>query len=319
MGRKQKLRQERKIRNRNSTPPAVVTTAPEATVEATTEGRMPEAAMKAIVEEIESAFPKSDEFVQATEDTQIIDGNEQYALLKQGATEHGCVHSMLLMWKILRIWSATTNGHCNPPPMYIHLAYPWLLEGAIRGSFRCIMNLIGEFYMHQAGPNQKADALFDYWGKIANNTDTRIPALGLNELKHRLVRKCVICSQTDTKTLTLTQCMGCSFHCYCSESCQTTHWNEHNHRGECKQLRILVKYHKPYAKAIRDAAIRGDIHPALEKLQYKLGLTRPLEDYQEIDNTHDGKISDPKDYVVARDDGTVWVGSIPSTACVSRK
>ncbi|OEU06078.1 hypothetical protein FRACYDRAFT_231154 [Fragilariopsis cylindrus CCMP1102] len=327
MGRKQKLRQERKIKNKNPTS-AVVTTAPEATVEAASEGRMPEAAMKAIADEIDNMFPKSDEYVQAMMDmdTEIINGNEhyklnnieQYVLFKQGATEHGCVHSMLLMGKILRIWSATTKGHCNPPPMYIHLAYPWLLEGAIRGSFRCIMNLIGECYMHQAGPDRRTDALFDYWGKIANNTDTRIPALGLNELKYRLGRKCVICSKTDTKTLTLTQCMGCSFHCYCSESCQTTHWNEHNHRGECKQLRILHKYHKPYAKAIRDAAIRGDIHPALEKLQYKLGLSRPLEDYQElIDyNTHDGKLINPKDYVVAREDGTVWVGSFPSM-CVS--
>ncbi|OEU06207.1 hypothetical protein FRACYDRAFT_230872 [Fragilariopsis cylindrus CCMP1102] len=313
MGRKQKLRQERKIKNnKNSTPPAVVTTPSEATVEAASEGEL---SIFAILVEIDSVFPKSDEYVQATDDSQIIygnednklDNNEQYALFKQGATVHGCVHSMFLMGE----------GHCNH--MYKYLGHPWFLEGAIRGSF---VSLIGEFYLDHAEPNRNANTLYGYWGKIATNFDTRLgPKIAPNVLKHQIGRKCAICLKTDTKTFTLKQCIGCSFYCYCSESCQTTHWNEHNHRGECKQLRILHKYHKPYAKAIRDAAIRGDIHPALEKLQYKLGLTRPLEDYQEIITycTHDGKISDPKDYVVARDDGTVWVGSIPSTACVSRK
>ncbi|OEU14805.1 hypothetical protein FRACYDRAFT_241363 [Fragilariopsis cylindrus CCMP1102] len=307
MGRRQKLRQERKIKNNNPTS-AVVTTAPEAT----SEGILSAAAIQAIVKEIDSVFPKSDEFVQATMDTEIINGkehhklhtNEQYALLKQGATEHGCIQSMLFLGE----------GHCNP--MYLH---PWLLEGAIRGSYRCIMHLIGKCYMHQAEPkmNRNADVLYGYWGKIATNIDTRLcPPIALNVLKDRLGRKCAICSKTDTKTLTLKQCIGCSFHCYCSETCQTTHWKEHNHRGECKQLRILNKYHKPYAKAIRDAAIRGDIHPALEKLRYKLGLTRPSEDYQELldFNTHNGKSINPKDYVVPREDGTVWVGSFPSSS-----
>ena len=316
MGRKQKLRQERKIKNKNPTPPAVVTTAPEATVE----GIPSEAALTAIVKEIDSVFPKSNEFVQAM-DTQIINGDKHYkldnfeqcVLVKQGATKHGCVHSMRFMDVTLRKRSTTTEGHCNP--MFMHLAHPWLLEGAIRGSFRCIMTLIGEYYCDHAEPNRNADVLIDYWGKIAHNANSRRPNLALNALKDQIERTCVICSKTDTKTLTLQQCIGCSFHCYCSETCQTIHWKEHNHRGECKQLRILNKYHKPYAKVIRDAAIRGDIHPALEKLRYKLGLTRPLEDYQELidHNTHDGKLINPKNYIVAREDGTVWVGSFPSS------
>jgi len=322
MGRKQKLRQERKIKNKNPTS-AVVTTTAEATVEATSEGISSEAAISARAEEVDSVFPKSDKYVQATVDTQIINGNEhyklhpfeQYVLFKQGATEHGCVHSMLLMDKMLRKGSTTTEGHCNTPPMYMHLAHPWLLEGAIRGSFRCMMILIVEYYMDQAEPNRNADVLKDYWGKIVNDSDTRLSNLGFKGLKIQIGRKCVICSKTDTNISTLKQCIGCSFHCYCSETCQTTHWKEHNHRGECRQLRILNKYHKPYAKVIRDAAIRGDIHPALEKLRYKLGLTRPSEDYQELldYNTHNGKSINPKDYVVPRRDGTVWVGSIPSS------
>ena len=69
---------------------------------------------------------------------------------------------------------------------------------------------------------------------------------------------------------TINACCGCSFYCYCSEDCHTTHWKDkHNHRAECKQLNILDKYHKPYTKEIRDAVIRGDLDseiPALEKL-----------------------------------------------------
>ena len=176
---------------------------------------------------------------------------------------------------------------------------------------------MGKCYRDQAEPNRNADTLYGYWGNISISADTRQNPKDKNVLKHRVGRTCIICSKTDTKTFTLKQCIGCSFYCYCSETCQTTHWKEHNHRGECKQLRILNKYHKPYAKAIRDAAIRGDKEiPSLEKLRYKLGLTRPLEDYQELItyNTHDGKLINPKDYVVAREDGTVWVGSFPSSS-----
>jgi hypothetical protein len=300
MGRKQKLRQERKIKN-NSTSAEVA-----ATSEATSEPS--EAAIAAISEEIDGQFPKSDEYIQATADTRIINGGahlfELFQLFIQGATEHGCIHSMNCLGSML---ADGESGH-------IHLAHPWLLEGAIRGSVDCTILLIAECYIDKTEPYQyqKPRALQDYWGKITNNTDNRLPNLSMKEFKHRLGRECIICSKTDTKTLTLQQCRGCSYYCYCGERCQTTHWEEHNHRGECKQLRILNKYHKPYVKAIRDAAIRGDIHPALEKLRYKLGLTRPLEDYQELyNNTHDGKPINPRDYVVAREDGTVWVGSIP--------
>jgi hypothetical protein len=301
MGRKQKLRQERKIKNKNSTSAEVA-----ATSEATSE---PSEA--AIAEEIDIQFPKSDEYIQSTANTHIINGIEHYALnngeryqlFKQGAAKHGCVHSMRVM------------GEMQSTRMHIHLAVPWLLEGAIRGSVECTVKLLLQYYIDKTKPyqHQKADALQDYWGEIINNTDTRLPNFAMKEVKHRLGRNCVICSKTDTKTLTLQQCRGCSYYCYCSETCQTTHWEERNHRGECKQLRILNKYHKPYAKAIRDATIRGDIHPALEKLRYKLGLTRPLEDYHELmhNNTQDGKPINPRDYVVAREDGTVWVGSIP--------
>jgi len=44
-------------------------------------------------------------------------------------------------------------------------------------------------------------------------------------------------------------------------------------------------------------------------------LTRPAEDYEELKyGDHEGKpIADPYEYVVARKDGTVWVGSNPTS------
>ena len=95
--------------------------------------------------------------------------------------------------------------------------------------------------------------------------------------------------------------------------------NSH-HRAECKQLKILNKYHKPFAKEIRDASIRGDIFiPALEKLRYKLGLSRPVKDYDQLQNsnTHEGRPITPSNYIVARDDGTVWIGSFPNSTATA--
>jgi len=75
-------------------------------------------------------------------------------------------------------------------------------------------------------------------------------------------------------------------------------------------------------------------HPALAKLRTKLGLTRPLHDYQALmdgytttttsttRSTHNKGSSSsnnggqkkpiiPSEYVIARNDGTVWIGSTP--------
>ena len=191
--------------------------------------------------------------------------------------------------------------------MHAHAALPWHLEGAIRGGFKCTISLIRGFYKSEAVPNRKTAALLDYLGKITKKyfSDVALDdAIELKNAKSLLVRECIICSKTDTKTLTLKQCQGCSVYCYCSEECQTIHWKEHKHRNECKQVQILNKYHKPYAKEIRDAVISGDKEiPSLEKLRNKLGLTRPKEEYSGL------YPSNPDDYLVGREDGTVWVGS----------
>ena len=77
----------------------------------------------------------------------------------------------------------------------------------------------------------------------------------------------------------------------------------------------MNKYHKPYAKDIRDATIRQETHPKLEKLRSKLGLSCPTKDYQQLRNegrTHDEQYIDPYEYLIAKEDGKVWIGSTPN-------
>jgi hypothetical protein len=77
----------------------------------------------------------------------------------------------------------------------------------------------------------------------------------------------------------------------------------------------LNKYHKPYAKEIRDAVIRGDHDTdilALEKLRYKLGLDHEKhpEALHEQPNPfiqHEGMQNDQRIFLAARRDGTVNV------------
>jgi hypothetical protein len=305
MGRKQKLRQEkRNIKNKAAAAVEVTAAAADATSDAIS---FADAAKKIDTVEVlekaealENQFPKSDMYFQATADTDNISGREQYELFKQGATEDGCIHCMYLMGKIIL--------------MQAHLALPWFLEGAIRGSSKCMMSLMWEVYCSKV--DRKADALQDYWGKINKKYHIGTSLVdSMKILKCSVTRKCVICSKTDTKTLTLQQCQGCSVYCYCGEGCQAIHWEERKHRNECKQVHILNKYHKPYAKEIRDAVIRGDKEiPSLEKLRYKLGLTRPEEEYEEFfEPTHNGNPFNPGDYLTGRDDGTLWVGSFPNS------
>ncbi|OEU06248.1 hypothetical protein FRACYDRAFT_230826 [Fragilariopsis cylindrus CCMP1102] len=317
MGRKQKLRQEKKhIKNKAATTAEVTAAAAAAAAVATTflnEDAIAETAeekMLAVrVRQIERALaldnqlPRSDTHVQAMADTDNISYGEQWELFEQGVTEDECVHSMQGMGDI---YMNTTEEK------RIHLALPWYLEGAIRGSVQSTISLMGTFYI------RSNRALYCYWGKITKKYYggvALVDRMKFKELKDLVERECVICSKTDTSTFTLQQCKGCSVYCYCDEGCQTIHWEERKHRNECKQVHILNKYHKPYAKEIRDAVIRGDKEiPSLEKLRYKLGLTRPRKEYIEFHeptSTHNGKIINPDDYLVAREDGTVWVGSTP--------
>lgn len=81
--------------------------------------------------------------------------------------------------------------------------------------------------------------------------------------------------------------------------------------GECRQLTILNKYHKPYENEFREAIKCGEdpktIFP-LQVLREKLGLTRPRKDYVDLM----GKDSlDRYTLLIPRKDGTVLIGSTP--------
>jgi len=258
---------------------------------------------------IDNDYPKSDYFVQAMSfHKEKYNEREFINTLMRGAKEYGCVNSMLKI------------GQFSTQP---HFGLPWLLEAVIRGSpSRVTTFLVMEIYAKardKANPNppialitywKKMEAKYEKWSDVTYNTyNIKVP-----DTKDLLTRRCAVCSKKDTDTLTLRQCIGCSMCCYCSEDCQLIDWEENNHKSECRQIKILNKYHKPYAKEIRQATIRGETHPALEKLRHKLGLSRPTEDYQELRdaNTYEGKPIDPYEYVVAREDGTVWIGSTPA-------
>lgn len=260
---------------------------------------------------LDAEFPKS-EVYKLADDMYGKDTIQQFDYWKQGAIEFGCVSSMKDLGQAYAIVARSSpDPNCQ---MVIHYRICWVLEGAIRGDLGSISRLLEIYKVAKPHP---ASALCMYWGKTFNSI------LGHELCKGQwaanrfegVVQQCAICSQRDTKKLTLRQCMGCSMYCYCSSECQTTHWETYNHRGECKQLKILHKYHKPYRAEIRTAVIaqgRGDdntnnnldIIPVLEKLRHKLGLSRPLKEYIMIP---------PIKYGVAREDGTVWAGSNPKS------
>jgi len=279
MGRKDKLRREKqrkaKAENASATTTATATvTAPSSTTTAVVDNK-----------DGDDEFPKSDSYVLGM---RLLDENNKYIIDKYkeikeafmpGATEYGCVGSMGMVG-ICHFWSYL-NGE------QIHLGVPWLLEAAIRGALMPVQYLVEEIYS-KIRPCQPV-GIQRYWMKMFDKylgwSDSSGDESNAKEVKDNINRVCFICHKTDTETLTLRQCMGCSTYCYCSQEHQTDHWAR-GHKGECKQLKILNKHHKPYTKEIRAAAIRGDTHPALKKLRKKLGLSRPVEEYQEKKNGH---------------------------------
>mmetsp|Transcript_33204 Transcript_33204/g.38284 ORF Transcript_33204/g.38284 Transcript_33204/m.38284 type:complete len:370 (+) Transcript_33204:213-1322(+) len=299
MGRKDKLRRE-KQRNKTKN---LTATAPTAPTHDLPTGVVDEEGVPVLYIE-DREFPKSVLFL-----PQEASGHT----LLRGAIEEGCVHSMFHI--------GLYHTRPNLGEKFLHVALPWFLEGSIRGSIKCAKMLIMEVY-DKAQPHIP-DALQVYWRRLIAKYDEQhlfetSEKSMLRDVKEDLERKCIICGKKDTKRLTLRQCMGCSTYCYCGEACQATHWEKHKHRSECKQVKILNKYHKPFAKEIRKAAIRGETHPALEKLRNKLGLTRPTAEYQALGSPFRVRRTptpnttvDTYPHLIAREDGTVWIGSTP--------
>ena len=149
-------------------------------------------------------------------------------------------------------------------------------------------------------------------------------------LKKGTGKRCVVCGEPESKeSMKLEKVGKCKMYSYCGKECLMYHWQEVNHVGEGRQLNILRKYYKPYAKEIRMALIRGDDPKEIVPLQMvrtKLGLNRPTEEYAELlvlpfvgDNDQQNKMDDKQnhsihrdEYLTARKDGTVHIGSTPN-------
>merc|ERR1712241_1669783 len=152
----------------------------------------------------------------------------------------------------------------------------------IRGNITCAAYLI-KCYMSAQTRTSSTAALIDYVSKLWGDKD-------LQQLrkanKDRITNRCVVCSKTEKDYgVTLEKCGQCSYYSYCSKSCQLYHWKEQNHCGECRQLEILRKYHKPYKREIRNPIKNGEdpkTIPQLQLLREKLGLTRPKEEYEPL-------------------------------------
>jgi len=242
-------------------------------------------------------------------------------LINRGVTI-GCVQS-IFCWATLFIQQKQT-----------HNAVPYLLEGAIRGHTGCILKLSTNVYSKTIP--RVSSVLKQYWMElfcIWNDSTVSEGLLNPNSTKqHSIVEayttmtdkvglECIICAKRDSDTVNLVKCAGCKHYFYCGEECQRIHWKgRYNHRGECKHLNILKKYHKPHANEIREAVIRGDCNIIpLQKLRMELGLSRPKEEYPEFHplkevrgEVYHGPSYNPCKLLVARKDGTVHIGSSPN-------
>ena len=253
---------------------------------------------------VDKAFPDSTYAVRGERFLGRGQTSTAFDVFKEG-TESGCVAS-------LSYYAALMAGAHKAD---LHLSLPWALEGALRGHCGCIYLLFNDIY--------QCIGLSIYWAKIHDSLlNVKNNGKDIKGMRVYLAGLCCICRTIHSEEdVTLRKCDNFKMYHYCSVECQLAHWKEGEHRNECKHLQILNKYHKPYAKQIREAAIRGDRQiPALERLRNRLGLTRKKEEYQHLlvpmkdlpRNAINGRPNRPDDYCVARNDGTVHIGSTPA-------
>jgi hypothetical protein len=171
MGRKQKLRQDRRDKKATAKkdPPSVTTTTTTTTTNALSLSKGFDATV--VVTHVlastkdpyeskllDGTFPKSDHFVRGMKlnpNRNILTG-ERLILLLRGSIEHGCVHDSL--YGHAQMMSQINGGTC------FHLSTPWCLEGAIRGSVLSKGLLQAKIY--PSVEPMSPIALIFYWTKI---------------------------------------------------------------------------------------------------------------------------------------------------------
>jgi len=253
--------------------------------------------------------------------------------------QHGCVRCMIVhAYEVLyagatKIAEKDEHFHNNK---HLHLALPLFLEGFIRGNFFSddILDYERIYHEHAMSHDEEDHARFGdlnparplclYWKKFSLKKDhknddwedrTQVKQ-DCKAVKKERSNHCAMCKkEEDPGTVTLRKCDGCHFYFYCNRKCQKKMWVEGQHAGVCRQLGILQKYHKPFAKKIwEDIVVHRkapkDI-PDLQELRRQLGLSRPLADYQDLlDAAKEGRL-ESADLILPRQDGTVQIGSFP--------
>ena len=269
-------------------------------------------------------FPESTFFVKAESFDKKGNFSKANKLYQQGI-ENGCVrclfkHAMDILCDgstiATNIITELVNNNIN-----LHLVLPLLLEGAIRGNHDAI-NIVSQAY-RQARPNEKEHKqvgwpLIFYWQKIDfknNDREQRNQTKEIKKVKKEIGTQCSVCEKKESETVTLLKCDGCHFNFYCSRECQKKSWVEGQHAGVCRQLGILQKYHKPFAKKIlKDIVVHRmapkDI-PELQELRRQLGLSRPRADYQDFLEAAKIQQLDQVKLILPRKDGKVQIGSFP--------
>ena len=314
--------------NRKKAP--VATSTATATVAATaTATATAETTAAGLVEDVE--FPESTFWVKAESFCNKGNYSKAKKIYLQGI-EHGCVnclskYSMKMLADGSKIESMNVEELIDNNTN-LHLALPLLLEGAIRGSYYAMMAISYGVYAEARpktddvslhGHSKFAAPLIRYWTKHDMKSFTREDKTEAKEknaeTKEYYGTQCSVCGKHDSETVTLMKCNGCHVYFYCSRKCQKKMWGKGQHAGVCRQLRILQKYHKPFAKKIwEDIAVRGipprDI-PELQELRQRLGLSRPQADYQNLLDAAKAGHLHSTELILPRKDGTVQIGSFP--------
>ena len=233
---------------------------------------------------------------------------------KRGAESDGCV---ACLYKYV---SMMMNPF--PPINNMPLQLPWLLETSIRGHMKSIEKLID---MYTKAKPVAPYALVNFWYKMMVTIGYRCTLYTHTKrmtIKKNIANVCFVCCKMDLddKKNLLKKCGKCKYYSYCSKDCQLIHWKEQNHMGECRQLKILRTCCKPHhVKEIR-AEIIGGVDPKnilrLSNLRIDLGLDRPKKECEELmlrfDNNNNTNTINPHEYLIARTDGTVHIGSTPN-------
>ena len=275
-------------------------------------------------------FPESTFFVKGKSFRKKGNHAKAQKIILQGI-ENGCVPCLNTYTRNILYEGAPRENRKDSifykDNMFLHLALPLLLEGAIRGSAQAISALLNVYdraiceeenvghYLTAA-----AATIFTYWMKhFLKNCDRGDDRSQLKQsykgMKENLGTECSVCGKHDSETVTLMKCEGCHLHFYCSKECQQKMWVDWQHAGVCRQLGILQKYHKPFAKKIwKDIVVHQmapkDI-PELQELRRQLGLSRPRADYQDLLEAANKQQLDQNELILPRKDGKVQFGSFP--------